>query len=179
MAVPWPRFVRFTEKAPVPAGAFVDFENDGHERITALVLSSDLFDRPRAITIDLKRPETFVRPADVFGKFGFCYHALLSRRIQYSELPRNGMPRRGFCSHHRRDWKSPWPILVNCSERRKWSRCVMALAGCCMRTFLLNCHTVLNYGSSSDMTRETYWGIEGRVFIHLQEGASLFQIEAR
>ena len=54
----------------------------------SVLLSSDLFNTPRTIDIALKRPETFVRPARIFGRFGFRYHALISRRMQYSDVPR-------------------------------------------------------------------------------------------
>ncbi len=88
MTIPWRYFVRTDAREAVPVGALVDFSNDEDERILAVLLSPDLFDQPRTIDIALNRPETFVKPATVFIWPGFRYHALISRRMQYSEVPR-------------------------------------------------------------------------------------------
>lgn len=86
--MPWQHFVRNDGKKTAPVGCFIDFADDKHERIAAVRLSRDLFDTPRTIDVVLKRPETFVAPASIFGIFGFRYHALISRRMQYSDIPR-------------------------------------------------------------------------------------------
>lgn len=88
MTIPWRYFVRSDATESVPVGAFIDFSNDEDERILAVLLSSDLFDRPRTVDIVLKRPETFVKPARGFIRPGFRYHALISQRMQYSDVPK-------------------------------------------------------------------------------------------
>jgi len=92
----WEHFVRFDGKTSVPTGAYVDFRNDTNKRIMGVLLSNDLFDKPRTIEIVLDRPDTFVRPASIFGSFGFRYHALISRRMQYSDVPRWNSKKKEF-----------------------------------------------------------------------------------
>ncbi len=96
MTIPWQYFVRSDATGSVPVGAFIDFSNDEGERILAVLLSSDLFDRPRTVDVVLKRPETFVKPARGFIRPGFCCHALISQRMQYSAVPRWDANRREF-----------------------------------------------------------------------------------
>lgn len=86
--VPWERYGHSYDGAADPTAVYVDFQNDSGGRIMSVLLSRDLLDKPRTIDITLKRPSTFVKPASIFGLFGFRYHALISRRMQYSALPK-------------------------------------------------------------------------------------------
>lgn len=84
--MPWRDFLRSDGITPV--GGYLALTSGDHERILSVVLSPDLFDTPRTIDVTLNRPDPFVRPANIWGQFSFRYHALISRRMQHSEVPR-------------------------------------------------------------------------------------------
>jgi hypothetical protein len=86
--LPWEDFLHSRGEKTSSSGAYFDIENGKGERIMSVLVGRDLLDNPRAIDIALERPDTFVRPARIFGGFGFRYHALISRRMQYSDVPR-------------------------------------------------------------------------------------------
>jgi hypothetical protein len=54
--------------------------------VLSLELSPELFDRPRRIDLTLDRPRPHIRPSGL-GKLQFYYHAGITQRMSYRELP--------------------------------------------------------------------------------------------
>lgn len=96
--LPRERLMYFNGQKNVPCAGYVLVGDRKGNRIVGVQLSADLFDKPRMVDLVLERPKTFVRPADVFGDFGFRYHALISQRMQYFLLPRWDAEKQEFLS---------------------------------------------------------------------------------
>ncbi len=92
-----PRWVRFSiEELPVSvpfkqlsAGHnwIAEFTGPKDRRLLfSIVLSPDLFDKPRKIDLKLDRPNPRIRPSDV-GRFHFQYVSAITQRMSYNDLP--------------------------------------------------------------------------------------------
>ncbi len=112
--------------------------------VFSIVLSPDLFDKPREINLKLDRPNPRIRPS-ALGRLNFQYYSAITQRMKYGDLPSWDKERQRLVAA-----KPPVMTIIRVSDGVKVQESEME-DGCMGSKWFTHIHDSVDLGKKTDL----------------------------